>query len=288
MKVCLIANPVSGRGKAARWTHFLEKELKARQHVVRLFFTTPNPQDLAQFTPDLAPDERVVVIGGDGTFNLVINHLHHPHPLIFLGLGTANVLRVEYRQPNKPRQVIDFLERGHLFPAPCGSINGSRKFAMMWSCGLDGAILASIHQKSKNRFGKLAIALRGVACLLSYPFYQAEIETDSDNAKGEFMLVSCINHYGGPFRVFGPKQTDKPLKIMSARISSRWQMLLFFLNLFMGRAARRAQNAIWSADWARIRCEQVPGQVDGDAFSCAELRIEPCPDPIFFLVLDKA
>lgn len=287
MRVALIANPVSGRGRSARWARKLMKILEERRHEALLFWTTLQESDLATFTATLDPATTVVVIGGDGTFHLVINHLRH-NPLLFLGTGTANVLTHVYRQPKRPSQVISFLEKGRPCPIPTAVVDGRVRFAMMWSCGFDGAVLAALSQSRKNRLGRLAVLLAGITCLRNYRIGKVRLALDgAPGQEAEFALVSCIDHYAGPFRVFPRRETGKGLRVLLARLPSRRAHLAFFLSLFLGSAARFPECRIAEAEQVGLECLELPCQMDGEACTVGARVIEVDPQPVNLIQLEK-
>jgi diacylglycerol kinase (ATP) len=287
MRVALIANPVSGRGRSARWARELVQTLEERRHEALLFWTTRQDEDLAAFAASLGAATPVVVIGGDGTFHQVINHLRQ-NPLLFLGTGTANVLTHVYRQPKRPSQVLSFLERGRPSPIPTALVDGKIRFAMMWSCGLDGAVLGTLSQSRKNRLGRLAVLLAGLACLRSYRIGQARLSLDgAPGVAGEFALVSCIDHYGGPFRVFPRRENGTGLRVLLASLPTRRAHLAFFFSIFLGSAARFSGCRIAEARQVRLESLNLPCQMDGEAYAQPARVIEVDPQPVSLILLEK-
>ncbi|MFW5653782.1 MAG: diacylglycerol/lipid kinase family protein, partial [Planctomycetota bacterium] len=115
MKILIIGNPVSGDGKAARRIGRLVEVLTRRGHVVQAMLTQ-QAEDTQRFARAIQPGQfdRLVVAGGDGTLNGVLNGLRRPDllPLVPLSSGTANLLARELHLPQDPAGLADVLEQG--------------------------------------------------------------------------------------------------------------------------------------------------------------------------------
>src|SRR5512139_2682218 len=95
MRLLLIANPVSGGdarpriARAAAW-------LQAGGASVEVCLTGQRGDARRFAAAALGHCDRVVVAGGDGTLNEVVNAVHgSPLPVAFLPLGTVNVFALE-------------------------------------------------------------------------------------------------------------------------------------------------------------------------------------------------
>ena len=90
----IIANPISGNGKAKNLIHKLTNDL-INQNKTYKILTTEYAGHAKKICQTLQDYEKMIIIGGDGTFNEVINGImlnHHKPTLGFLPGGTGNAM----------------------------------------------------------------------------------------------------------------------------------------------------------------------------------------------------
>ena len=117
MKLRIIGNPIAGGGKAAPRIKALTALLEARGHWVDVQLTT-KAGDARAWAGELPEEpgalDRLIVAGGDGTLNEVLNGLRDPSrvPIVQMPVGTANVLVRELGLPWKPAGVAENVDHG--------------------------------------------------------------------------------------------------------------------------------------------------------------------------------
>lgn len=154
-RIVIIANPISGHGRGARLSRDLANLLTARGDAVDLRPTTAerNGTQLARDL-DLAGDDRLVVVGGDGSVNDVLNGLPHLRaPIAVLPAGTANVWAREMRLPRDAAGHAGLLANGRVIDVALGRANGQRFFLFV-GAGLDARIVEAVEQRRRRRRGK--------------------------------------------------------------------------------------------------------------------------------------
>ncbi len=160
MRLTIVANPRSGRGKALGLAGQLDALLRGRGHTV--------------FRPDLTPDldirqaaegsDRLVVVGGDGT----IHHAAGPAaeagvPVYHLATGTENLFARYFRMPRDPVGALEALEQEHPpFAIDLGSVNGV-PFCLMCSLGVDASVIHRVEDIRGSKGGHLAY-IRPILC----------------------------------------------------------------------------------------------------------------------------
>ena len=153
----LVENPVAGGGRS----RLKEAVALFRAHGIRVdVITTAGRGDARRTARDCpAGTDAIIVAGGDGTINEVVNGLLErpdgPVPLGLLPFGTANVLAGELGIPCRPLPAAQAL----LSAEPCdihlGEVNGVA-FLVMAGIGLDGRIVARLAPSLKRKLGRLA------------------------------------------------------------------------------------------------------------------------------------
>jgi len=154
----LIANPVSGQAAAARSRERLPW-LLAEAGLPPTVHITSGPGDATQAARDavVAGFERVVVAGGDGTTNEVVQGLAGSHtPLGLVPLGTGNVLARQLGLGvDDPEGACRVIAANKQRPVDLGAANG-RHFVLMAGAGIDGEVAAQVQGFWKDRLGMWA------------------------------------------------------------------------------------------------------------------------------------
>lgn len=235
MQFVCVVNPVSGRGKGPLVTQRLQKQLVERGHEVTLLETTPDQDRFRQECCVITEQSRVICIGGDGTLLYFLNICNRFHSVAFYGMGTANVMAIEFGLPKKIEDFVAMLERGRTRIIKPGVCQDGTRFLMMLSFGIDGSILKSSSQKLKNRLGKLAFLPPALRALLFYRYPRLELRLDDGQVVGGSMVViSRIQHYGGPLNIAPNADPSSDYFEVLVVNGGFWRTLRFFLRLFLG------------------------------------------------------
>ena len=101
MRVLIIGNPIAGTGRTERLVHEFGGLLARRGHDVEICLTARAGEAGKRARSISSNLGRLVVAGGDGTVNEVLNGLADPSrvPLLLLPTGTANQLALTLQLP---------------------------------------------------------------------------------------------------------------------------------------------------------------------------------------------
>lgn len=140
--------------------------------------------------------DHVLLAGGDGTVNYVVNLFKKSGidiPLAIIPTGTANdfamMLGTQYGEVvDMCRAVLD----GKMASVDIGRVNGNY-FVNVFSCGLFTDISQKTPTIMKNTFGKLAYYVSGLGELAHYRTMEVKIETDGGNFEGRCFLFLVFN-----------------------------------------------------------------------------------------------
>ncbi|MEA5615399.1 diacylglycerol/lipid kinase family protein [Nodularia spumigena] len=186
MRIAILANPRSGRGKALMLAEQLGAILQSRGHTVHRQDTGPD-LDLSVLVGvtgmhepgvpagpgsggvgGVAGDraDRLVIVGGDGTVHHAAQAVAESGvPLYHLATGTENLFARSFRMPKDPAAAADRLERNHPpTEIDLGSANGV-PFTLMCSVGVDASVIhrvETVREKPGRRGGHLAYILPGL------------------------------------------------------------------------------------------------------------------------------
>lgn len=157
MKVAILANPRSGRGRALRLADRLAEILAARGHEAARKDIGPDV-DLSVLVgvagmPGCA--DRLVIVGGDGTVHHAAEAVAEAGvPLYHLATGTENLFARTFRMPRDPEAAADRIEAVHPpIEIDLGWANGV-VFTLMCSVGLDASVIHRVEAARERRSGR--------------------------------------------------------------------------------------------------------------------------------------
>jgi diacylglycerol kinase family enzyme len=210
MRLALVVNPDATRFAARRRDTVVD--LLAARHKLEVHHTT-HPGHATELTRRVAADgvEAVVVLGGDGTVNEVVNGLPGAAvPLGLVGGGKTNVLVRALGLPADTARatvrLLELLERGERRLLSLGTAGG-RRFTFSAGLGLDGAIVREVERRrrAKQLYGDRAYVAAGLMTLLvGYDRDAAHLTLHAEGLsplRGFFALVGN----GDPFTYLGPR-----------------------------------------------------------------------------------
>jgi len=281
MDILIIGNPVAGRGRTLDRIHEFVRILEALGHNVETFLTS-RAGDGAERARVIGPDiDRLVIAGGDGTVNEVLNGLLDPSrvPILHLPTGTANQLAFHLGLPTKPRLLAKVLTEGAIRRLDMGTVNDHR-FLLQVSAGFDALVTEVIHRSRKKTLGYRGYVWPVCKALARRSSAHVEILVDGQTRfTGSTVMIMKVRNYGR-FFVFAK----------AARLDSgHFDVCVFrdgkipslFLYAFAGLLRQAGKvPGITHATGRRIRMESpgpVPVQVDGTYFGTTPVDLDLLP-----------
>ncbi|MHB1545287.1 MAG: diacylglycerol/lipid kinase family protein [bacterium] len=212
-KVLIIYNPKSGRFSEKKLSHILNF-LKNRNILTDTLNIIENPiakEHIVNFF------DAVLVAGGDGSLNHVINNLAFTDiPIAHLPMGTVNLFALENKTSYLLKKALNqIIYKYKPVKINLGKAN-DRYFFAMTGIGLDAFIVKNMEEKIRknkkriyNNFIKYVSYIFNIIKLTkNYKFYGLSLEIVKDeveiqvNHGAKQIIVSNIRYYGGPFKVF--------------------------------------------------------------------------------------
>ncbi|MGH6816134.1 MAG: diacylglycerol/lipid kinase family protein [Hyphomicrobiaceae bacterium] len=220
--------------------------------------------------------DAIVAAGGDGTIRQVAaGALGTDVPIGIIPIGTGNVMAHEIGLKPNPQDVVRALLTGRVARMRGGLVN-NEPFLLMVGAGFDGRVTATLNRRMQNRFGKSAYA-RPVLQALVHPLDELDVAVDGIDYHANWIVVTKSRHYGGSF-VLAPQTTvfSTGFYALLFQARSRTAHALQLLALACGRLAARQDVKAVPCKRVTVRCSRkTPAQIDGDAFSCTPLEVEP-------------
>lgn len=292
MRILVIANPRAGKGVTGRKADRLARSLRQRGHEVELFLSS-RPGDPTKRAALVRADEydRIVVAGGDGTVNAVINGLVEPSrtPLVHLATGTANILARDLGLPTRTEPLITVIEEGVVRRADMGLL-GDRRFLLVASAGFDAMVTEQLNTSRGKTLGYRGYVLPILRAVGRYRPPDLEVEVDGKHRlRGAMAMVLNSRHYGGLF-VF-----DEDARLDSGRFQvcvfprgSIAAILRYAISGLLRLAPKLPEIARCSGSRVTIHCSGgCPVEVDGEYAGATPAEITLCPGTIPLLTPRK-
>jgi len=198
----IIGNPRSGRAGSRGYLEQCAKILRSGGFSVEVM-NTESP-DHATELASLAGDRLVVVAGGDGTVNEVVNGLNREATLGILPLGTANVLARELGLPLDLERACERIVRGERAKIDLGVATNregvERRFACMAGIGFDAHVVRAVTPRLKRYLRGLAFVLMAFKVLAEEDFPWVHVIQGDTTYVTRFAIVANAHHYGGDLR----------------------------------------------------------------------------------------
>ena len=222
------------------------------------------------------PEPFVIVGGGDGTINGVLNGLVPGRAtLAVLPIGTANVMAKELRI-NSVAEAVAKILRMETRRLSVGLLeaHGERKyFSLMAGIGLDGAVVKDVRLAEKKMIGKGAYLLAALRRLVNWESERLEMRADGRVLDCHSAIVCNGSKYGGNFVLAPAADIFSPgFQVLCVRDGRRWTYLKLALALLAGRVPQGGGVELFHARELEVIGNKAV-QVDGDYHCHAQLRI---------------
>lgn len=219
----LLVNPAAGGGRAQKSLSRLRKF--ARDHCWNVeIVSTGSPDDLAIRARQAAAagHQRIFVLGGDGTFQIVLNALA-AFSEVTLGLipaGGGNDLAAALGLPDDPVRAAELLLRGKVCQLDAVCVQTSEGTQRLYcgggGVGLDAEAARYASGSFRNLHGRFRYLLSGIRALSGFHAVQARIALHASKPqelKLTALLVGVLNtpSYGAGLRLAPEAKTDDGL-----------------------------------------------------------------------------
>ena len=282
MNVFLFVNPLSGSYVRKRINTAITRLKNAG--LTPTVFSATTPAEILSCCRQIneacqAP--LVIVAGGDGTFNAVVNGLQPgTATLALLPMGTSNVLAAELGIKSV-KHGIKRIVKGKTRPLSLGVLEleqVSHRFVLMAGIGLDGSVVRDIWPLGKRLLKQGAYALSAFVGAFRWDRSLIEVITSGRRLECHSVIVCSASRYGGDFILAPEGDVFSPeLTAVCIRKNERRGYLRLAYELFKGMADTSSERIRIPAGGLEIRGIK-PIQIDGDFVGYSPARITSLPD----------
>lgn len=212
----VIVNPIAGHGRAGKLFPSVRDEL-TRRGIEFDFHYTNEPME----APDVAKMviehgfTRIVVMGGDGTINEVVNgmaEIGSELPLAVIPAGKGNDFARMSGIPLDPIAAIDLLLDGQPRPVDIGCVNDERYFVNGLGIGIDAQVARDV-MRSKRSQGARAYLGSAIRQVIRFRAFPVSLEDRSWSHSGSCISLGIANgkYVGGGFKMAPKARIDDGL-----------------------------------------------------------------------------
>ncbi len=271
MKKYILYNPLAGNEKSTLDATKLDALYIGHELVYKDILGIENYEE---FFANLAPDDEIIICGGDGTLNNFINNLGDTkikNNLYYYATGSGNDF---LRDLEKPRGSEPFLINEYIKTLPTVEISGEeKKFFNGVGYGLDGAVCATgnaLRKKTKKPINYTALALRLI--LFSFRPRAAKVTVDgvTYEHKRVWLSTAMLGRFFGGGMMIAPAQArdGDELSLVVAHNCGRFKLLTVFPSIFSGQHIKyKKQICIYTGKEITVEyntpCEM---QIDGETY----------------------
>lgn len=241
----------------------------SKKHKSTTFGVSLIDLEIDKFFERLKSDDRLVVVGGDGTLHYFVNYINNievKNDIFYIPNGTGNdfykSIKKEIKKPvnkyllNLP--TVEFNDKKLYFLNGCGT-------------GLDGYVCSLVNNCEKK--GKLSFFKCTYKGFRKYK--RTDITVTVDGKEIEFKRVFLASIMNGNIEGGGMKMTpkakrlDEYIDICIIHKLSKFSLILCFPLIYLGKhTIKRKAVTILSGKEISIKCEEgMYMQVDGEDFT---------------------
>lgn len=288
-KARLILNPISGGGRGKTLLPEVARGLERLGYETAVV-TTARKGDARAAAENVANDgvSVLVVFGGDGTLNEVVNGLNgRPTPICVVPVGTANCLTKEFGQSAEPEDVIRRLESMQTRMLDSFTVNFERAL-LFAGAGFDGEVGRKVCHSRRGHLSQLAYVVPLFQTMITYHFPRFKVEIDGQvvEENATFVEVGNVSTFGGPISLLPEAKPDDG--VLDVLIMNTWRRTRILRYLAMSCIAKnvRGRNLrlLRGREIALTAEQEVPYQVDGDFAGHLPLRISVLPKSVCLVV----
>ncbi len=232
MKRCtVIYNPKSGKGIKDKKLEQIEKILLNNNYKAT-FIKSEYPSHIKDIVEKLEYTDLLMSIGGDGTFNEVINGNLNRHSQLLVAhipVGTTNDLGTMYGYKKSIVKNLKMVLKGEVKEMDLCSV-GKDIFTYSFGIGQFTDISYNTSKKSKKRLGYMAYLINGVKELieLKHPLYNIKLQIDNKfySETCSLILISNSNTIAGIKNFYKDiKLDDSEFEILVCNLTDRKRII---------------------------------------------------------------
>jgi diacylglycerol kinase (ATP) len=293
-RAILIYNPFSGnRSIKENFDLIIEKFQKKNIGITFYRLYSDENQEIVDFIKNQHID-MVIISGGDGTINLVINQLKKNEINIPIGLiptGTCNDFASSINIPNNIEESIDTILSGKTKSFDLGLVNKEHYFSSTLAGGNFVGVSFATHDELKKNFGPFAYYLKALSEVNNMQYTNLKIETDNEVIIDEVTLFLILNgRQGAGFSnlLHTADVSDGYMDMILIKKSNSIDLAPIFFKVLSGEELNSKKVYLCRTKKCKIHAEEeLSVSIDGEKGPSLPLEIEFIKGAINVFVNDE-
>jgi len=200
--ILIVVNPAAGKSSYEKRLHFLKEELKIAEVNYELFFTKYEGRgDLMKIIENDASMTEVIVMGGDGTLNYVVNEIQGTNlPISIVSNGTGNDSVKSLHGELDFKKQVDIALHGQIQKFDLGICNG-RYFVNGVGIGFDGEVVKKMVERGSKKGRHIDYLLTVLRILAGFREKEVSFSLNNERVEKRILLMTISNGttFGGGF-----------------------------------------------------------------------------------------
>ena len=284
MHANIFVNPIAGGGKCSKMYPVVVRTLR-EAGVVCSVTIGQYPGHIMEVSSELAAraHNTVIVCGGDGTVNEVINGIAGTRTALgIVPLGTANDFAVNMGISKDINLACTIIKERRIKKIDLVKVNDDRFFGGIGCVGFDAEVAAFASRRRKEKSNPFLLhVLGGIFKFVSYKSKPVELRFDGHRYFGDIFLVAFgnIRSYARgmlitPRAVFD----DALLDICVVRPLARWRLLSLFPSVYKGAHVNHKAVTVSQAEAVYVQSVgPMALYADGDFMTTTPFRLKVVP-----------
>ena len=271
-KIKLIYNSIAGQSKFKYFLDTIIEQFEIHGFEVSIF-RVGKKSNLYEYLKDT--DEKtygIIVAGGDGTLNRVVNVMMQNNIKVPLGVipaGTSNDFAKHIKMPSNFTDCINRILRGNIHEVDVGKVN-DKYFINVCSAGLFSDTSQKVDVALKNIVGKVAYFAAGIKSMIKFKPFDVKVETENNIIIEKVSLILIFNgsSVGGMNRfTAGSDIEDGLFDILVIKSKPFLTSVGMFFKILVGRHFSDENVIYMKEPWIKVdkfrgECEDL--DMDGD------------------------
>jgi YegS/Rv2252/BmrU family lipid kinase len=224
--------------------------------------------------------DLVIVAGGDGTVNEVINGIANSKTtLAIIPFGTSNVLALELGIPFSAKEAAELITVGRQTRIDLGlaEMRGvSRFYAIVLAVGFDAALMKDATSEFRNKWGIFAEPIMGIN-FITCRWQKIRIE-HTTSSMGYFAIIAKSKFVGGGYQIANAASTQDGFLDLVIINRKWWKVLPLLFSASIGKRNKFHLNEYYQIRDASVYSSpDLLVQVDGDIIGTTPVKVTIVP-----------
>ncbi len=288
MRILLVGNPISGRGRGSRLIDEVSRRLEDAGHEVNAVKTRRRGD--ARTAASRHRTDRIVAVGGDGTINEIVNGLAgRQTPIAVVPAGVGNVLVRTLALPSRAESVCRAVCGGRTI-AVDACLMGENRFLLAAGAGLDARVVHDVAGKRTGTLSYFSYFMPTVRAWMKYAPDPFSVEVDGERICDDavFCMVANVSDYIARWKMLpGADPTDGLVDMLAFRGEKRADLMGFNISFALQRHI--ARDDVVCARGRSVRAfssagAEVPVHADGDPMGVLPLAVTVAPGSVRIVI----